>query len=260
MSIRPISAYKKANPVQYGFYSSPGCLGLKGGSKKQEENNFYYVYAFFCSGIDRGTKESPNPFIMDATGRTLNNKTTVAELGRLLLTGWYYNLEEYAKQICGYIDRIYNNTAEKDRALLSGLMTQAVTHLRENLPYYAQHKEEAKLYLLQTLAKDEMKLLEPEKPVTLLLLDKAREEREDEVANNLKKNKRHYIVLAEDQQLYIEYLQELLDEAGIGYLTYEEKMQAVEKELEPFYKKVAALEEEHHALTQAAMLGNKLLS
>lgn len=258
MNIRPLAAFKKQNPEPYKKYlERMKIFELQGGSKKQQENNFYYVYAFFSDGIEKGTHESPNPFLLDKKGSTRNNVTTVTELGRLLLTGWYYNLEEFAKQICGYIDRIYNNTAEQDRPLISGLMTEAINHLRDNLQYYAQNSDQMKLYLLQTLAKDEIARLEPEKPEKLALVDEIIEMRK---AFNLKHDKEYFIKLADNQEAYIEYLQEELDKWGIGYLSFEDKMKAVDEELKPFYEEIATLDKEHQAKLQAAALGNKLLS
>lgn len=257
-AIRPIASFKKENPEIYKHYlDAINMLGLKGGSKKQEENNFYYAYALLNSGIDMGTQENFNPFLFDKTGKSRNNVTTFAEMGRLLLTGWYYSIQEYARTLCGYIDRIYNNTAEQDRPLITGLMTDAVNHLRDNLPYYEQHQDAAKLYLLQTLAKDEIAHLEPEKPAKLALVDEA-----IKIAQgfNRKHDKQYFIELADNQEVYIEYLQEELDQRGIPYMTYEEKMEAVESELKPFYEDIARMENERQANMQAAILGNKLLT
>lgn len=259
--IRPIIAYKKANPEKYDYYNN-GTIMIKvnGDSKKQKENNFYYVYAFFNMGVSWGTHESPNPFIMSADGKTLNNTTTITEMGRLMLYGWYYGIEDFTKEICGYFNNVYNNTLDKDRAMMAGLMTKTASHVRENLGYYYHNKDSMKLYLMQQLAREDLDKIAPAKPDLLLIVDAAIKEAYETEAANLRKNKRHYIRLSYNQDTYISYLQGLLDEYGIRHRTFEENQADEEKALKPFYEKVAALETEHGTKMLAAALESKLLS
>lgn len=257
--IRPIVAYKKANPELYDYYNAgTAMLKLKGGSKKQEENNFYFVYSFLNSGIETRTEKGPNPFIF-TNDKQFNNITTLTELGRLTLYGWYYGIEDFTKEICGYINNVYNNTLEKDRAMMAGLMTGAASHIRENLGYYYKNQDSMKIYLMQELAKEELDKIAPDKPDLLVIVDAAIRETHETEAENLRKNKRHYIKLSYNQAAYIDYLQGLLDEYGIRYRSFEGNQEKEEEALKPFYEKIEALESEHRTKTiTAARENNKL--
>jgi hypothetical protein len=216
--IRPLISFKKCNPKLYNLLLKESLPGLEGQSKKDQENNSYYIYAWHFSGIKSIDKtlsgyEQYNPFFFDTSGSLkLTHKTIVSELGRLLLTGWYYNIEDWAKEICGYV---YNSYLTKKEQFNEYKFTEVIKSIKENVGYYYHRPDELKLYILENFFKDELKKMLPEPPKKLQSHDEAVEFLMGMDKNLLKKNKNHYKERAMYLEDYTMYLEELIENAGM---------------------------------------------
>lgn len=211
--IRPLTLYKKNNPEAYRILLQSDIGGLVAKSKKDQENNCYYLYAWHFSGIEYRVNEDLNPFFIDRNTLKFVRKTIVTELGRLLLTGWYYNAEDWARTICGYV---YNSYCTKGDQFNEYRFTAAVKHIRENIGYYYHNPDELKLYILENFFAEELKKMLPEPPKQLQDYEKAVQLLGDYEKKQLKQNRDYYrdrTLFLED---YVEHLQSIIHDGGIA--------------------------------------------
>lgn len=264
--IRPLVSYKKCNPKIYDLLLNDSSLpGLTGQSKKEKENNSYYMYAWHFSGIKvidetLSGSEQYNPFFFDTSGSIkATHKTIVSELGRLLLTGWYYNIEDWTKEICGYV---YNSYQTKKELFNEYKFTEVIKSIRENIGYYYHRPDELKLYILENFFKDELKKLLPEPPKELQDHDEAVKFLIEMDKNLLKKNKDYY----KERTMYLEeytmHLEELIESAGI-MVNENEFKEDYERQNTEYFKEIADMRQQYRQqiLKQLpASLNKELLS
>lgn len=224
--IRPLTAYKKANPNLFDLLDS--LTGEKIKSKKGRENAWYFTYGLYETetGVEDYEARYEDSFFYVEGKRT--NISTVSELGRLLLTGWYYNIEDWAKRISLYVYNSYHKKTERGDTFNDLEFKEAIKHIRDNIGYYYHNAEELKLYILETFFKEDLKPLLPEPPDILKEHDRA-----VEIVDKLygKRSKRwfkeQYFLL--DSYWY--YLSEILDSYDIPYLSFSEFRDREKKEI-----------------------------
>ena len=244
--IRPLTAYKKAKPELYALYSDV-FEKKKGLSKKAQENEFYWNYAYFK--MNEKALITPPPFFWKSENNR-NNKLTITELGRLLLTGWYYNIEEFTKELSGYVEKTYYKLVKEGKAFNDMEIYKVVKHLRENIRYYYHKPEEAKYYLLESLFKKDLQRLLPPPPERLEIFNKTIETLTEIRKNQKAKGIDYWINRADELENYIYYLQEFIEDLGVeGFLSFEdwEKKEKAEREKldEKYFKEIAELEREY---------------
>jgi hypothetical protein len=211
--IRPLTAFKRLYPERYnGVY-----LGLlESNSAKGRENEFYLWYAYFELGI-----KGKDSFFWTTQGN-FTNKGTVSEVGRLLLYGWYYNIENWTKEIGIYIYNAYKKTENNKETFNDLDFAKAVKYIRENVKYYYQNKTELKLYILETFFNYEIQDLLPQKPKELIKHDSLIEFIESIRVNQRKKGVDYWINKSEDFENYLSYLEETLENYNINFLSFED--------------------------------------
>jgi hypothetical protein len=230
--IRPLTAFKKAKPEYYTRVYLP---------LKVKENEFYVWYAIFT--LDIKDKDS---FFWNINGN-LTNKVTLSEIGRLLIYGWYYNIEDWAKNVGGYIYRAYKRKEKTGEVFNDLHFAEAVKHIRENIAVYYHREEELRLYILQKFFNNELQPLLPEKPEELKSLDKALEFIDTQHKNRLKKDKDWYVKHYNNLEEYVAYLQELLETANItDYLTEKEFTEGQKRESRAYWEKIETLEKDYN--------------
>lgn len=205
--IRPLASYKKLNPELYNIYLSL----MDSKSLKGKENDFYFFYCNFNLG-----KNGPDSFFYNSE-RMCTNKGTVSEIGRLLLYGWYYNIESWSIEIGGYIYNAYKKIESSGETFNDLDFKKAVKHIRENIKYYYQNDPELKLYILETFFNNKLQKLLPEKPKELKEHDNAIEFLERLRIVQTKKGIDYWINRAEDFETYISYLNSYLEETYENY-------------------------------------------
>lgn len=148
---RPLKAYKKANKEYYNFINTN--LIVEVGSKKTNENNFYYHFAIQkLIEIDKNLSTPPetNEIFFYKNREIAINKGAIIELGRLLILGWYYNLEDYAKELCLLIVKQYlENKKAKIKTDRLNLMN-IIHYIKINIIYFSNNKLEA-IELINTI-------------------------------------------------------------------------------------------------------------
>ena len=217
--IRPLVAFKKINPEPYAFYSDV-FEKKKGLSKKAQENEFYWNYAYLK--INEKALITPPPFFWKSENNR-NNKLTITELGRLLLTGWYYNIEEFTKELSGYVEKTYYKLVKEGEAFNDMEIYKVVKHLRENISYYYHKPEEAKYYLLESLFKKDLQKLLPPPPYKLKKHNEIIELLETVRKNQKTKGIDYWINKADELEGYSYYLQEFIEGLGVeDFLSLEE--------------------------------------
>jgi hypothetical protein len=250
--IRPLASYKKLNPE---LYLSLWKL-ITATSKKSQENEFYFLYAYSYLGVEtfkeildpaqikiienikkkenltkdeiqkqierikKGTyhltKHEFNSFYFNSK-EEFTNIGTVSEIGRLLLYGWYYNIESWSIEIGGYIYNAYKKIESSGETFNDLDFKKAVKHIRENIIYYYQNEPELKLYILETFFNNKLQELLPEKPKELKEHDNAIEFLERLRIVQTKKGIDYWINRAEDFETYIYYLNSYLEETYENY-------------------------------------------
>lgn len=129
--IRPLATWKRQNPELYKlvYYEAFGINEEY--SAKAQENTFYWYYCY-TEYATPGEPFKKNIFWKSPNKK--DNKLLISELGRLLLAGWYYDLEEYTKEYGNWI------IAEYDRATSAGVKfeqakaIEVIKHIRQRLP------------------------------------------------------------------------------------------------------------------------------
>lgn len=244
--IRPLTAFKKANPLYYKDHLKK--YEDRGASKKDKENRLYWVYCYLqISNKDDFAsegffwKKAPNSL------EAFNNKLTITELGRLLLTGWYYNIEDYTKEVAGYIHRAYYKKLNAGGGFNDLEYYEVVKHIRENVLYYYNNQPEAKYFILDSLFKKSLQELLP--PPTGKL-----KEHKDliELLTTIRKSQKKkgidfWINRSEDLETYSYYLQKILTQLNIDYFSFEEWKANDNKGADEYFNEIEALEKEYRA-------------
>jgi hypothetical protein len=237
--IRPLTAYKKANPDFYHFCWENDDLN-DSKSKKGKENLGYWIYCWIK--LDKSSKEGkPNPFFWN-TAKSKNNLSTISEMGRLLLTAWYYNIEEWAMNVCGYV---YNSYNKKDNSFNDLEFAKVVKHIRENIGFYLHNEQQLKLYIVESLFNDELQPLLPEKPKELKEYESGVEVMKELEKTWTKKDKDAFRKRMWNLDSYTGYLSDLLDQHGISYLELGEFLRGEQKENREYIDRLNQLYQEY---------------
>ena len=240
--IKPLKSFKKQNPE---LYKQVKDLSLyEALSAKQKENDWYFNYCFLELFRDEGC-ETKDVFFWDVNGEP-TNKTTVSECGRLLLAGWYYSIADFTLNIVQHIKTAFYKKQDFNDLQFS----EAVKHIRENIGFYHQNESQLQIYLLNTFFNDEYKKLLPEKPQDLKNWEKMHDTIVEMQKNRIKKGVKHWIEEAGEWEDYALYLQEILDDFSIEYLSKEEFWIRKDAKSQEWYNseisKVKKLEEEYN--------------
>lgn len=257
--IRPLTAYKKANPEYYGIFEKIGVL--KSISKKGRENEWYWWYGYKKLKEALNIDDKPPSFFWQSE-EVKNNIVTITEIGRLLLTGWYYDEKEWTIKVGGYVYKAYQRKKETGEEFNDLLFSKAVKHIRENISYYYNKENELKLYILKEFFNNELQPLLPERPEELKSLDEAIDFLSNIKKNALKKDKDFYYNKANFLEDYLFYLQEFMEENYItGYLTEEEFKEEEELKNKSYWEKIQTLEENYNELIKdkSLKISNKIL-
>ena len=224
--IRPLKVFKKINKEIY--LSCYKKFEDEAHSKKDKENTVYWYHAYF-----KLNKLSGIFFWKDEHNR--NNKLTITELGRLLMIGWYYGIEDYTAELSSYVIKAHSKKYKTGEAFNDMEIYKVVKHIRENIEYYYQNQKEAKYYLIESLFNSDLKTLLPSPPNELKehlnILDFLKDIRKAQRAKGID----YWINAAEAQESYSYYLVELLDQLGVAdYLDFKE-WETKEKEKQKEY-------------------------
>jgi hypothetical protein len=249
--IRPLTAYKKANPKLYNILIDQE--ETKGLSKKSQENAFYWSYAYV--NIRKFNKLTAPPFFWKDENNK-NNKLTITELGRLLLTGWYYDIEDYTKELSGYVERAYYKKQKEAESFNDMEIYKVVKHLRENIAYYYHKQEEAKYYLLEKLFNKDLKKLLPPPPEKLQKFNEAIDFFTEIRRNQKRRGINFWINRAEELENYSYYLQEAIEDLNLDILTFEDWEKAKERQDEEFFTELHNIDTEY----KESILNNVTLS
>jgi len=265
--IRPLTAYKKENPDLYRFFLDPIEKGVKR-SKKQQENDFYWNYCFFNSDLYQSygniysESRKSNPafqfFFIDDNDK--NHIATITELGRLMLTGWYYGIEEFTKEIVSHVYRGYLKINGHGKQVNDREFAEAVKHIRENIICYYDNRNELKIYLLDKFFNEEIKALLPEQPDEVQFYEWFIKVTDNEKKQNEKQDKDYYYKLADLQEGYIEYLIDLLDSHNIGYFSIEQYKHNQQLEWEKRRQKIIQAYEDYEEQKRKALISSRLLT
>lgn len=253
--IRPLSAYKKAYREYYQMIDE--LTKDEATSKKGKENSWYWWYGSLevdIGGDNTSTKRREDPFFFNKDGGK-NNKGTVSELGRLLLTGWYYNIEDRTKEISLFVYRSYHKKLARGDGFNDLEFKEAVKHIRENIGYYYHNKEELKLYILETFFNSDLKPLLPEPPELLESHDKAIELLEELYKNKSKDWFKEQFFLVDS---YWYYLSEILDSYDIPYFSLQEFKAKDDKEAEEYVAEIKQARNKYREKLKALPLSKYL--
>jgi hypothetical protein len=227
------------------------------GSAKDRENTFYRIWALWHSGIETLNEETDkwNPFFF-ANGQEVN-KSIIAEMGRLLLTGWYYNVEPFCVDVCQYVYKSYLIKSQEFNELE---YSKRLKQIRDNIGYYYHHQDDLKLFILESFFKSELQPLLPERPELLRLVDDLLQGQRLYKAKKLKQDKDFFFKKCEMQELYIAYLQEALEANGITYDEYEDFETQQKQECDEFAKEYTEAAQQYRDQVRGKALENvKLL-
>lgn len=262
MNIRPIATYKKLNPETYKFYNESSMFSGTY-STKQKENNFYWCYAFHNSNIPfKNSSDNPSNFDYNIYFRdynTMQNIGTITEMGRLLLTGWYYNIVNFTLEVCKNVYNAYCFKVEKGKQFNDLEFAKAVKHIRDNVLYYHHNEKEFKIYLLKHFFEKELTKLLPEPPEKLKNYNGAIEFLKEIHELRLKKDKNWYVKNFNRLEDYLEYLTGILDEYGIEYLSEKEFEEAGKQENEEYWKEIEDSQKEYDEQCKNIILGSNIL-
>lgn len=256
--IRPIASYRKANPELYrviNYNVSDTKL-----SKKQEENNFYWMYACFELDFFKRSKEGGFNKFCWKDENTKNNICTITEMGRLHLTGWYYNIENFTLGLCKKLYAAYNYKIDNNIQFNDLEFSKAIIHIRENIGYYYHNENELKIYLLKHFFEKEIQKLLPHPPEEYQHLLEVIDFLEDIKKRNLKKDPEFYYHRTDDLENYTIYLEELLESYGISYLSEEDFLKQNKKDSEEYVKQIQQQESEYIEKCNAVLLKTNLLT
>lgn len=282
--IRPLVAFKKANPEHYSTIM--GCVP-DNLSAKAKENYFYFLYATVFMGVERikdtfdpitielieyikttysaeGKSEEQieqrieqiksghshrttteyNSFFFNSIGEE-TNMGTVSEIGRFLLTGWFYDVQEFSKEISGYVYNAYKKTEASGDVFNDLDFQKAVKHIRENIRYYYNNSQELKLYILKTFFNDKLKTLLPAPPDKLDRHIKAIDFLTEIRKNDKAKGVDFWINKASEYEGYYYYLQEILENCDIDHLSLDDYNKEQNKENDVYWNEIDNLEKDY---------------
>ena len=236
--IRPITAYKKANPEYYEFVNSQTVAV----SPKGKENEWYWWYGYFIL-IGRLQLANYPPSFFWSTLNTKANIGTVTEIGRLFLTGWYYGNEadNLTKDTAKYVYKAWEKKKRKGVVFNDLEFTKVVKKIRENLVYYLYNPDELKFFILESFFKDELTPLLPEPPKELKQHDDAVKFINDLNKNWLKKDKDYFKNEVWFYASYIYYLTGLLEDSGIPCSSEDEYRKQDEDEGQRYAEEIAKI-------------------
>ena len=243
--IRPLSAFKKANKKHFDLITTSADSKIH--SKKQQEIIWYFQYCclHLSSNFDEEfpqDKDAWFKFFFTASGYKRRNVLIISEIGRVMLYGWYYDINEFAERIAMFIIR----SMLKNEGKLNDIeYKEACTHIRNNIGYYYQNENELKLYIVRKLFKDELQVLLPEPPERLKFIDEVHTILQNEEKRNLIKNKRHYIEETYKYQEYSIYLELLLEEYNVFYDNFETFTKKEQEKNKDFIQEIEELENEY---------------
>lgn len=238
--IRPLAAYRKAEPRLFKLYWG---MDETSTSPKGKENSFYWYYACFnLPEIPGGRQweDSKNIFFNDRGART--NISTITELGRLQLEGWYYDIEDFTDNVARYIYNTYFKKQATGQELNDLEYCKAVKHIRENIGYYHTRPDEVKLFIIEGFFKDDLKPLLPDPPEELKKYEEAVEWVTEMVKNQRRRGVNHWITQAEKWESYAYHLQEILDNYGLEYSDYNTWKAAQAEENKKYWEEIGALQ------------------
>jgi hypothetical protein len=249
--IRPLTAFKRLNPEYYNKVYLPL---LQSKSEKGRENEFYLWYSIFKLGI-----KGKDSFFWTTEG-SFTNKVTVSEVGRLLLYGWYYNIEDWTKEIGIYIYNAYKKIENNKETFNDLDFAKAVKYIRENVKYYYQNKTELKLYILETFFNDEIQKLLPQKPKELIEHESAIKFGETIRIYQRKKGVDYWINKSEDFEGYSYYLEEILENYNIDFLSFEDYIKKQNIDNNEYFDTIKRLEETYNSSKIVNEINISLLS
>lgn len=236
--IRPLTAYKKTNKELYSLvWNLTNSNSLKG-----KENDFYFYYCNF--NLDKRGKDS---FFYNSEGMC-TNKGTVSEIGRILLTGWYYDIEEFTKEIGIYIYNAFKKIESENNNFNDLEFQKAAKHIRNNILYYYQNKDKLKLYIIQSFFKDKIQDLLIEKPKELKEHNNLIELISEIRKNQSKKGTNFWINSAENNESYYYYLLEILENYNIDHLNFNEWLENEKIKDNDYYNKFNKIENDYNEL------------
>jgi len=279
--IRPLSAFKRHIEKEW----PPGFLDSwygKGKSAKGNENEFYFNYCMYtfpdATPIEHVLKDSSkdlpkllqekildspeafphlfesklNPFFLKDIN-TKNNISTVTALGRLMLTGWYYNVKEFTNEVVKYVYRSYNrpNSVFEDLTF-----AKSVDRIRENIGYYYHNQDDLKLFILQSFFKTELEPLLPPKPELLQIVDDLIQGQRLYKARMMKNDKDYFFKKSNMQEMYIAHLEEILNLNCIPFPSYEDFEHQQKQECEDFKKEYSEVFRQHQEQVKGKTLEN----
>lgn len=145
--IRPLSKWKKQNLERWKNVYLPLIEDNAIESKKGVENEFYF---FFCllnlEETDFRSRSEKDSFFFTSKGFH-TNKVMVSEIGRIMLLGWYYNIEAWTNEIALCVYRAYKEREKNNETFNSIEVSRKLKHIRENIGYYYNNASEANLLL-----------------------------------------------------------------------------------------------------------------
>ena len=135
--IRPLVKFKKEHLATYKALIENAPVS----SKKGEENCFYYKFSnmVLCREIYEEPIIFPNFFW--ANENKENNKKVNVEAGKFLVSGIYYNIEEWTKKVSINIFKTQIGIKTNDE------LKSLFQHIRENIGYYYYNENELNLII-----------------------------------------------------------------------------------------------------------------
>jgi hypothetical protein len=242
--IRPLAAYKKAHPELYSLLSSD----IESTSKKGQENDIYFNYCMFNLEATTFIKTTDiDTFFFTPKGAFIN-KGTVSEMGRLLLYGWYYDIQDWAQEIGMYIYKAYKKIESSGEVFNDLEFKDAVKHIRDNIRYYYNNKPELKLYILETFFNEKLQELLPEKPKELKSYENTIEFILQMRKNQKKNGIDYWINKAEDYEGYYFYLADILEEYNLEFLSFEDYNKEEKQGITDYWKNIEKLKADYRNL------------
>lgn len=229
-------------------------------SKKDKENTFYWMYSYSSLSKNENNFFAESFFWKNVEEK--NNILTITELGRLLLTGLYYDINDYTKEVGEYIYRAYYKKLNAGESFNDLEYYETVKHIRENIGYYYNNQPEVKYFILESLFKKDLQELLPPPPEKLLKHNKA-----IEFFTEIRKNQRKvgidaWINRAEDWEGYCYYLHKLLDSYNLPYLNFKDwKAEDSNKGDVNYWEEIEALKKDYRdaVLNNTKQLMNKII-
>jgi hypothetical protein len=129
--IRPLAKWKRQNPELYKLVYYEGFGINEVYSAKAQENTFYWYYCY-TKYATRGEPFKKNIFWKSPNKR--DNIRLLTELGRLLLAGWYYDLEEYTIEYSDWVLEEYYQATSDGVKFEQAKLIEVIKYVRQRLP------------------------------------------------------------------------------------------------------------------------------